>query len=62
MKYWRTTAALRKVLDQLAIVAPTGATLLLCGETGTGKELFARAIHNLSQRRQRAFVRRYLRA
>src|SRR6516165_3560276 len=57
MKYWRTTAALRKVLDQLAIVAPTGATLLLCGETGTGKELFARAIHNLSQRRQRAFVR-----
>ena len=51
------SAALRKVLDQLAIVAPTGATVLLCGETGTGKELFARAIHNLSPRRQRAFVR-----
>jgi len=51
------SAALRKVLDQLEIVAATGATVLLCGETGTGKELFARAIHNLSPRRQRAFVR-----
>src|SRR5215469_2803384 len=51
------SAALRKVLDQVAIVAPTGATVLLCGETGTGKELFARAIHNLSPRRQRSFVR-----
>ena len=51
------SAALRKVLDQVAIVAPTGATVLLCGETGTGKELFARAIHNLSPRRQRTFVR-----
>jgi formate hydrogenlyase transcriptional activator len=51
------SAALRKVLDQIAIVAPTGSTVLLHGETGTGKELFARAIHNLSQRRERTFVR-----
>ena len=51
------SAALRKVLDQVAIVAPTQSTVLLHGETGTGKELFARAIHNLSPRRQRTFVR-----
>ncbi|MGC2664451.1 MAG: sigma 54-interacting transcriptional regulator [Candidatus Acidiferrales bacterium] len=51
------SAALRKVLDQVAIVAPTGSTVLLRGETGTGKELFARAIHNLSPRRERTFVR-----
>ena len=51
------SAALRKALDQVAIVAPTGATVLLCGETGTGKELFARALHNLSPRRERTFVR-----
>jgi formate hydrogenlyase transcriptional activator len=51
------SAALRKVLDQVAIVAPTGSTVLLHGETGTGKELFARAIHNLSPRRGRTFVR-----
>jgi formate hydrogenlyase transcriptional activator len=51
------SAALRKVLDQIAIVAPTGSTALLHGETGTGKELFARAIHNLSPRRERTFVR-----
>jgi formate hydrogenlyase transcriptional activator len=49
--------ALRKVLDQVAIVAPTGSTVLLHGETGTGKELLARAIHNLSPRRERTFVR-----
>lgn len=49
--------AIRKVLDQVSIVAPTDATVLLHGETGTGKELVARAIHNLSSRRQRAFVR-----
>jgi len=49
--------ALRKVLDQVATVAPTGSTVLLHGETGTGKELFARAIHNLSPRRERTFVR-----
>ena len=51
------SAALRKVLDQVAIVAPTQSTALLHGETGTGKELFARAIHNLSPRRERTFVR-----
>jgi DNA-binding NtrC family response regulator len=51
------SAALRKVLDQVAIVAPTGSTVLLHGETGTGKELFARAVHNRSPRRQRTFVR-----
>jgi formate hydrogenlyase transcriptional activator len=52
-----TSAALRKVLDQVEIVAPTGATVLLHGETGTGKELIARAIHSLSPRRDRTFVR-----
>jgi len=51
------SAAIRKVLDQVAIVAPTGSTVLLHGETGTGKELVARAIHNLSPRRERTFVR-----
>ncbi len=51
------SAGLRSVLDQVAIVAPTGSTVLLHGETGTGKELFARAIHNLSPRRGRTFVR-----
>jgi formate hydrogenlyase transcriptional activator len=51
------SAAVRKVLEQVAIVAPTSSTALLHGETGTGKELVARAIHNLSPRRQRTFVR-----
>ncbi len=50
------SSALRRVLDQVAIVAPTNATVLLHGETGTGKELIARAIHKLSRRRQRSFV------
>ena len=49
--------AIKKVLEQVAIVAPTDATVLLHGETGTGKELVARAIHNLSSRRKRTFVR-----
>jgi formate hydrogenlyase transcriptional activator len=49
--------ALRKVLQQVAIVAPTDSTVLLHGETGTGKELVAQAIHNLSSRRDRTFVR-----
>jgi formate hydrogenlyase transcriptional activator len=49
--------ALQKVLDQVAIVAPTDSTVLLHGETGTGKELIARAIHRLSSRRERAYVR-----
>lgn len=51
------STALRKVLEQVAIVAPTDSTVLLLGETGTGKELIARAIHNLSPRRDRTFVR-----
>jgi formate hydrogenlyase transcriptional activator len=51
------SSAFKKVLEQVSIVAPTDATVLLHGETGTGKELVARAIHNLSSRRQRTFVR-----
>ena len=51
------SVALRKVLEQVSIVAPADSTVLLLGETGTGKELVARAIHNLSSRRQRTFVR-----
>ena len=49
--------ALRQVLRQIEIVAPTDSTVLLQGETGTGKELVARAIHNLSPRKARTFVR-----
>lgn len=49
--------AIKKVLEQVAIVAPTDATVLLHGETGTGKELIATAIHNLSSRHNCAFVR-----
>ena len=52
-----SSSALGKVLEQMTIVAPTDSTVLLHGETGTGKELIARAIHNLSSRRQRTFVR-----
>ena len=52
-----TSPALRKVLEQVTIVAPTDSTVLLHGETGTGKELIARALHNLSSRRERAYVR-----
>src|ERR1700757_4009659 len=51
------STALRNVLDQVAIVAPTGSTVLLHGETGTGKELVARAIHRGSPRRERTFVK-----
>ena len=49
--------AIQNVLQQVAIVAPTDSTVLLHGETGTGKELIARAIHKLSSRNQRSFVR-----
>lgn len=49
--------ALKQVLGHLGIVAPTDSTILIHGETGTGKELFARAIHNLSGRRDRTFVK-----
>jgi formate hydrogenlyase transcriptional activator len=51
------SSAIQKVLEQIAIVAPTDSTVLLHGETGTGKELVAQAIHNLSSRRERTFVR-----
>jgi formate hydrogenlyase transcriptional activator len=49
--------SLKRVLKQVEIVAPTDATALVLGETGTGKELIARAIHNLSPRRERTFVK-----
>jgi formate hydrogenlyase transcriptional activator len=51
------SAALKKVLEQIQTVAPTDSTILLLGETGTGKELIARAIHNLSGRRERTLVK-----
>jgi DNA-binding NtrC family response regulator len=50
------SAALRRVLTAVETVAPTDATVLLLGETGTGKELIARAIHTLSRRRANPFV------
>ena len=50
------SAALRSVLSRVTKVAPTDSTVLLTGETGTGKELIARAIHKRSQRSSRAFV------
>jgi transcriptional regulator with GAF, ATPase, and Fis domain len=51
-----TSPALRKVLEQITIVAPTSATVLVQGETGTGKELVARAIHDRSGRRHRSLI------
>ncbi len=51
------SAALRHVLQQVETVAPTDAVVLIHGETGTGKELIARAIHNLSARCERTLVR-----
>lgn len=48
---------LRRILKQVETVAPTDATVLILGETGAGKELIARAIHNLSPRRERMFVK-----
>jgi PAS domain S-box-containing protein len=50
------STVLSTVLDRVAKVAPTNATVLITGETGTGKELIARAIHKRSHRSQRAFV------
>ena len=51
------SAALRRVLKEVETVAPTGSTVLIRGETGTGKELIARALHELSPRRDRTFVK-----
>jgi formate hydrogenlyase transcriptional activator len=52
-----SSAALRQVLAQVAKVAPTDSTVLISGETGTGKELIARAVHKRSNRSARAFIR-----
>ncbi len=52
-----SSAALRRVLAQVAKVAPTDSTVLISGETGTGKELIARAVHKRSNRSARAFIR-----
>ena len=52
-----SSEALRQVLAQVAKVAPTDSTVLILGETGTGKELIARAVHERSNRSGRAFIR-----
>ncbi|WP_239465437.1 sigma-54 interaction domain-containing protein [Gemmata sp. SH-PL17] len=49
--------ALHEVLQQVGVVAPTDSAVLITGETGTGKELVARAVHRLSERRDRTFVK-----
>jgi formate hydrogenlyase transcriptional activator len=52
-----SSASLRRVLKRVETVAPTDSTVLIYGETGTGKELVARAIHDLSPRRAKPFVK-----
>jgi formate hydrogenlyase transcriptional activator len=52
-----SSASLRRVLKEVGTVAPTDSTVLIYGETGTGKELIARAIHDLSPRRAKPFVK-----
>ena len=51
------SAALRQVFDAIAAAAPTSCTVLICGETGTGKELIARAVHAMSSRASGPFVK-----
>jgi formate hydrogenlyase transcriptional activator len=51
------SSALKGILEELQTVAPTDSTILILGETGTGKELIARAIHHLSARRERTLVK-----
>jgi formate hydrogenlyase transcriptional activator len=51
------SAALKRALAQVELVAPAGTAVLITGETGTGKELIARAVHNHSPRRERTFVK-----
>ncbi len=51
------SVALKRILKQVETVAPTEATVMILGETGTGKELIARAIHHLSPRHERTFVK-----
>lgn len=51
-----TSAALRRVQRQIEVVAPTDATVLILGETGTGKELVARAVHRMSPRKNLPFI------
>ncbi len=52
-----TSEALKQILREIETVAPADSTVLIYGETGTGKELIARALHNLSSRKQSAFVK-----
>jgi transcriptional regulator with GAF, ATPase, and Fis domain len=52
-----SSEAIQRVKDQVRTVAPTDSTVLLEGETGTGKELISRAVHTLSQRKNRTLIK-----